>query len=260
MKKNMKISIKTEQEIQKMRIAGKLASEVLEMIEPFVVPGVSTEELDKKCHDHIVNVQKAIPANVGYRGFEKTICASVNQVICHGIPDKNKILKDGDILNIDVTVIKDGWHGDTSKMYLVGKCKPHNERLVRVTQECLYKAINVVKPGAFLGDIGHVIQQHAESNYYSVVEDYCGHGIGNVYHEEPQILHYGRPGKGIQIQEGMCFTIEPMINQGSKYCKTLQDGWTVETKDGRNSAQWEHTLAVTSNGVEVLTKRNEESI
>jgi len=260
MKKNIKISIKTEQEIQKMRIAGKLASEVLEMIEPFVVPGVSTEELDKKCHDHIVNVQKAIPANVGYRGFEKTICASVNQVICHGIPDKNKILKDGDILNIDVTVIKDGWHGDTSKMYLVGKCKPHNERLVRVTQECLYKAINVVKPGAFLGDIGHVIQQHAESNYYSVVEDYCGHGIGNVYHEEPQILHYGRPGKGIQIQEGMCFTIEPMINQGSKYCKTLQDGWTVETKDGRNSAQWEHTLAVTSNGVEVLTKRNEESI
>ena len=260
MKKNMKISIKTEQEIQKMRIAGKLASEVLEMIEPFVVPGVSTEELDKKCHDHIVNVQKAIPANIGYRGFEKTICASVNQVICHGIPDKNKILKDGDILNIDVTVIKDGWHGDTSKMYLVGKCKPHNERLVRVTQECLYKAINVVKPGAFLGDIGHVIQQHAESNYYSVVEDYCGHGIGNVYHEEPQILHYGRPGKGIQIQEGMCFTIEPMINQGSKYCKTLQDGWTVETKDGRNSAQWEHTLAVTSNGVEVLTKRNEESI
>jgi len=256
----MKISIKTEQEIQKMRIAGKLASEVLEMIEPFVVPGVSTEELDKKCHDHIVNVQKAIPANVGYRGFEKTICASVNQVICHGIPDKNRILKDGDILNIDVTVIKDGWHGDTSKMYLVGKCKPHNERLVRVTQECLYKAINVVKPGAFLGDIGHVIQQHAESNYYSVVEDYCGHGIGNVYHEEPQILHYGRPGKGIQIQEGMCFTIEPMINQGSKYCKTLQDGWTVETKDGRNSAQWEHTLAVTANGVEVLTKRNEESI
>lgn len=260
MKKNMKIPIKTEQEIQKMRIAGKLASEVLEMIEPFVVPGVSTEELDKKCHNHIVNVQKAIPANLGYRGFKKTICASVNQVICHGIPDKNKILKEGDILNIDVTVIKDGWHGDTSKMYLVGKCKPHNERLVRVTQECLYKAINVVKPGAFLGDIGHVIQQHAESNYYSVVEDYCGHGIGNVYHEEPQILHYGKPGKGIQIQEGMCFTIEPMINQGSKNCKTLQDGWTVETKDGRNSAQWEHTLAVTSNGVEVLTKRNEESI
>ena len=152
-----------------------------------------------------------------------------------------------------------GWHGDTSKMYLVGKCQPHNERLVKITQECLYKAIEVVKPGGYLGDIGHAIQQHAESNYYSVVEDYCGHGIGNVYHEEPQILHYGKPGKGTQILEGMCFTIEPMINQGSKYCKTLQDGWTVETKDGRNSAQWEHTLAVTASGVEVLTKRTEES-
>ena len=178
----MKISIKKEEQIQKMRIAGKLASEVLEMIEPFVVPGISTGELDQKCYDYIVNVQNAIPANVGYRGFEKTICSSINQVICHGIPDNNRILKEGDILNIDVTVIKDGWHGDTSKMYLVGKCKPHNERLVKVTQECLYKAIEVVKPGAYLGDIGHVIQKHAESNYYSVVEDYCGHGIGDVYH------------------------------------------------------------------------------
>ena len=256
----MKISIKTEKEIEKMRVAGKLAAEVLEMIEPFVVPGVSTEELDNICYEHIVNVQKAIPANVGYRGFEKTICSSINQVICHGIPDKNRILKNGDILNIDVTVIKDGWHGDTSKMYLVGKCQPHNERLVKITQECLYKAIEVVQPGAYLGDIGHAIQQHAESNHYSVVEEYCGHGIGNVYHEEPQILHYGKPGRGIQIQEGMCFTIEPMINQGTKHCKTLQDGWTVETKDGRNSAQWEHTLAVTSRGVEVLTKRQEESL
>ena len=260
MKKNMKISIKNQSEIQKMRIAGKLASEVLEMIEPYVIPGVSTEELDRRCYEHIVNVQKAIPANVGYRGFQKTICSSINQVICHGIPDTNRILKEGDILNIDVTVIKDGWHGDTSKMYMVGKCQPHNQRLVKVTQECLYKAIEVVRPGAYLGDIGHAIQQHAESNYYSVVEDYCGHGIGNVYHEEPQILHYGKPGRGLEILEGMCFTIEPMINQGSKYCKTLQDGWTVETKDGRNSAQWEHTLAVTSNGVEVLTKRDEESI
>ena len=165
----MKISIKTEKEIEKMRVAGKLAAEVLEMIEPFVVPGVSTEELDDICYEHIVNVQKAIPANVGYRGFEKTICSSINQVICHGIPDKNRILKNGDILNIDVTVIKDGWHGDTSKMYLVGKCQPHNERLVKITQECLYKAIEVVQPGAYLGDIGHAIQQHAESNYYSVV-------------------------------------------------------------------------------------------
>jgi methionyl aminopeptidase len=205
-------------------------------------------------------VQKTIPANVGYRGYEKTICSSINQVICHGIPDKNKILKNGDILNIDVTVIKDGWHGDTSKMFLVGKCQPHNERLVKVTQECLYKAIKLVKPGAYLGDIGHIIQKHAESNYYSVVEDYCGHGIGTVYHEEPQVLHYGTPNTGVQLKEGMCFTIEPMINQGSKYSKSLSDGWTVETKDGRNSAQWEHTLAVTSDGVEVLTKRSEESI
>ena len=203
----MKISLKTQSEIQKMRIAGKLASEVLEMIEPYVVPGVSTEDLDKRCYEYIINVQKAIPANVGYRGFEKTICSSINQVICHGIPDKNRILKEGDILNIDVTVIKDGWHGDTSKMYLVWKCQPHNERLVKITQEFLYKAIEVVKPGAYLGDIGHAIQQHAESNYYSVVEYYCGHGIGSVYHEEPQILHYGKPGRGIEILEGMCFTI-----------------------------------------------------
>jgi len=256
----MKITIKNSEEINKMRIAGKLAAEVLEMITPHVVPGVSTGELDDMCYDFITNEQKSIPANVGYRGYKKTICSSINQVICHGIPSKSKILKNGDILNIDVTVLKDGWHGDTSKMFLVGKCQPHNERLVRVTQECLYKAIEVVKPGAFLGDIGHAIQTHAESNYYSVVEDYCGHGIGTVYHEEPQVLHYGRQGTGIQIEEGMCFTIEPMINQGSKYTKSLSDGWTVETKDGRNSAQWEHTLAVTSNGVEVLTKRSEEDL
>ena len=256
----MKISIKSSEDINKMRVAGKLAAEVLEMITLHVKPGISTGELDKLCYEYIVNIQNAVPANVGYKGYEKSICSSINQVICHGIPDNQKILKDGDILNIDVTVIKDGWHGDTSKMYLVGKCQPHNERLVKITQECLYKAIEVVKPGAYLGDIGHAIQQHAESNYYSVVEEYCGHGIGNVYHEEPQILHYGKPGRGIQIQEGMCFTIEPMINQGSKHCKTLQDGWTVETKDGRNSSQWEHTLAVTSNGVEVLTKRQEESL
>ena len=250
--------LKNIEELNGMREAGKLAAEVLEMIGDYIKPGVSTGELDKICNDYIVEVQKAIPANVGYRGFEKTLCTSINQVICHGIPDFNRILKNGDIMNIDVTVIKDGWHGDTSKMYLVGKCKPHNERLVKVTQECLYKAIEVVKPGAYLGDIGHVIQKHAESNYYSVVEDYCGHGIGDVYHEDPQILHYGKPGRGIQIQEGMCFTIEPMINQGSKYCKTLKDGWTVETKDGRNSAQWEHTIAVSKSGAEVLTKRNDE--
>ena len=254
----MKISIKSLNDIEKMKVAGKLAAEVLDMITPYVIPGISTGELDKLCYEHIVNVQNAIPANIGYKGYEKTICSSINQVICHGIPDNNKTLKDGDILNIDVTVIKDGWHGDTSKMFLVGKCAPHNERLVKVTQECLYKAIEVVKPGAYLGDIGHAIQRHAIENHYSVVEDYCGHGIGKVYHEEPQVLHYGKAGTGIEIKEGMCFTIEPMINQGTKYCKTLNDGWTVVTKDGRNSAQWEHTIAVLENGVEILTKRNEE--
>ena len=254
----MKISVKSLNDIEKMKVAGKLAAEVLDMITPYVIPGISTGELDKLCYEHIVNVQNAIPANIGYKGYEKTICSSINQVICHGIPDNNKILKNGDILNIDVTVIKDGWHGDTSKMFLVGKCAPHNERLVKVTQECLYKGIEVVKPGAYLGDIGHAIQKHAIENHYSVVEDYCGHGIGKVYHEEPQVLHYGKPGTGIEIKEGMCFTIEPMINQGTKYCKTLNDGWTVVTKDGRNSAQWEHTIAVLENGVEILTKRNEE--
>ena len=256
--KTMKISIKSLNDIEKMKVAGKLAAEVLDMITPYVIPGISTGELDKLCHEHIVNVQNAIPANIGYKGYEKTICSSINQVICHGIPDNNKILENGDILNIDVTVIKDGWHGDTSKMFLIGKCAPHNERLVRVTQECLYKGIEVVKPGAYLGDIGHAIQKHAEENHYSVVEDYCGHGIGKVYHEEPQVLHYGRAGTGIEIKEGMCFTIEPMINQGTKYSKTLNDGWTVVTKDGRNSAQWEHTIAVLENGVEILTKRNDE--
>ena len=256
----MKISIKSKDEIIKMKVAGKLAAEVLEMISPHVVPGISTGELDEICFNHIVNIQQAIPANVGYKGYEKTICASLNQVICHGIPSSKKILKDGDILNIDVTVIKDGWHGDTSKMFLVGKCAPHNERLVKVTQECLYKGIEAVKPGAFLGDIGNAIQTHAEKNHYSVVEDYCGHGIGTIYHEEPQVLHYGKAGTGIKLEEGMCFTIEPMINQGRKYSKVLKDGWTVETKDGRNSAQWEHTIAVTDRGYEILTKRSDEYV
>ena len=254
------IKIKTQEDIKKMRIAGKLAAEVLEMITPFVKPGISTEKLDDICHDYIVKNQKAIPANVGYRGFEKTLCTSINQVVCHGIPSAKKILRDGDIINIDVTVLKDGWHGDTSKMFLVGKTKAHNERLVKVTQECLYKAIDLVKPGATLGDIGHAIQTHAEKNYYSVVEDYCGHGIGEIYHEEPQVLHYGSPGQGTEIVEGMSFTIEPMLNLGTKYTKILSDGWTVETKDGKNSAQWEHTLAVTTEGCEVLTLRKEESL
>ena len=255
----MAINLKSQHEIDCMRTAGQLAAEVLDVVTPFVVPGVSTEELDDICFKHITEVQKAVPANVGYRGYEKTICASVNQVICHGIPSPNKILKDGDIINIDVTVLKDGWHGDTSKMFLVGKTQPHNERLVKVTQECLYKAIEVVRPGAQLGDIGAVIQQHAEQNHYSVVEDYCGHGIGKVYHDEPQVLHYGKFGTGLELKAGMCFTIEPMINQGKKHTKLLSDGWTVETKDGRNSAQWEHTIAVTEQGFEVLTQRSEEN-
>tara|TARA_B100001750_G_C15424341_1_gene554659 strand:- start:19 stop:780 length:762 start_codon:yes stop_codon:yes gene_type:complete len=250
--------IKTSEEIEKMREAGKLAAEVLEMISPLVKPGISTGELDRICHDFIVNEQKAIPANIGYRGFQHTICSSVNQVVCHGIPDFTRVLKDGDILNIDVTVIKEGWHGDTSKMFLVGKPQAHNERLVKVTQECLYRAIEVVKPGAFLGDIGYEIQTHAEKNHYSVVEEYCGHGIGEIYHEDPQVLHYGESKTGMELKEGMCFTIEPMINLGTKFTKSLSDGWTVETKDGRNSAQWEHTITVTSNGYEVLTKRSEE--
>ncbi|WP_341936595.1 type I methionyl aminopeptidase [Marinimicrobium sp. C2-29] len=255
----MSVSIKTPEEIEKMRVAGRMAAEVLELIEPHVQPGVTTAELDRICHDHIVNVQKGIPACLNYRGFPKSICTSINQVVCHGIPSDKKKLKAGDILNIDVTVIYDGFHGDTSKMYFVGTPAPHAERLVAVTQECLYKGIEAVKPGAKLGDIGHVIQQHAESNHYSVVREYCGHGIGTVFHEDPQVLHYGRPDTGMELQEGMTFTIEPMINAGKRHTKTKPDGWTVETKDGRLSAQWEHTLAVTKDGVEVLTARHEES-
>jgi len=254
----MNISIKSKNDIEKLRSAGQLAADVLNMITKYVKPGISTGELDEICHDFIVNDQKAIPANIGYNGYEKTSCISVNQVICHGIPSQNKILKDNDIVNIDVTVLKDGWYGDTSKMFLVGKTQPHNEKLVSITQECLYKAIEIAKPGVTLGDIGHIIQTHAEKNHYSVVEDYCGHGIGEVYHEDPQVLHFGRPGTGVELVEGMCFTIEPMINQGTRYTKMLSDGWTVETKDGRNSAQWEHTIAITSDGCDVLTKRDEE--
>ncbi|UZJ45854.1 type I methionyl aminopeptidase [Marinimicrobium sp. C6131] len=254
----MSVSIKTPEEIEKMRVAGRMAAEVLELIEPHVQPGVTTAELDRICHDHIINEQNAIPACLNYRGFPKSICTSVNQVVCHGIPSEKKVLKNGDIVNIDVTVIYDGYHGDTSKMYFVGKRLPHAERLVKVTQECLYKGIEMVKPGIKLGDIGHAIQQHAESNHYSVVREYCGHGIGAVFHEDPQVLHYGRPDTGLELKEGMTFTIEPMINAGKRHTKTKGDGWTVETKDGRLSAQWEHTLAVTKDGVEVLTARHEE--
>lgn len=255
----MQVSIKTPEEIDKMRIAGRLASDVLEMIGEHVNVGVTTEELDRICHDYIVNVQKAIPAPLNYKGFPKSVCTSVNHVICHGIPSDKKTLKSGDIVNIDVTVIKDEYHGDTSKMFFVGEPKIAAERLVRITQECLYKGIELVKPGARLGDIGHVIQQHAEKNRYSVVREYCGHGIGRVFHEEPQVMHYGRPGTGLELKEGMTFTIEPMINQGKKDCKLLPDDWTVVTKDHKLSAQWEHTILVTADGHEVLTKRSEES-
>ncbi|MCL4147956.1 UNVERIFIED_CONTAM: hypothetical protein GTU68_000738 [Idotea baltica] len=242
-----------------MRVAGRLASEVLEMIEPHVQPGISTGELDRICHEYIVDHQKAIPAPLNYRGFPKSICTSVNQVICHGIPSDKKVLKSGDIINIDVTVIKDEYHGDTSKMFFVGKVPEFARRLCKVTQESMYKAINLVKPGARLGDIGHIIQTHAEGNHYSVVRDYCGHGIGKVFHEEPQVVHYGSPNTGLTLKEGMCFTIEPMINIGTHKGKVKPDGWTVLTRDGRLSAQYEHTMAVTKDGVEVFTRRNEES-
>lgn len=254
----MTIQLRSAEDIAKMREAGQLAAEVLELIGQYVVPGVSTGELDKICHDHIVNVQKAIPACLGYRGFPKSVCTSINQVVCHGIPSEKKILKNGDIINIDVTVIKDGWHGDTSKMFAVGAVAPHAQRLIDISQECLYLAIDMVKPGARLGDIGHHIQKHAESNYYSVVRDYCGHGIGQQFHEEPQVLHYGSPNSGLELVEGMTFTIEPMVNAGKHGTKLKSDGWTVETRDGRLSSQWEHTLAVTRDGCEVLTARSEE--
>jgi methionyl aminopeptidase len=257
---SMTVITKTAEDIEKMRVAGRLAAEVLDMIGPYVVPGVSTGELDRICHDYIVNQQQAIPAPLNYNGFPKSICTSVNQVVCHGIPSDKKILKSGDIINIDVTVIKDRFHGDTSKMFTVGEGASHTDRLIKVTQECLYLGIDLVKPGVQLGDIGYVIQQHAAKYYYSIVREYCGHGIGMVFHEEPQVLHYGQPGKGLVLQEGMTFTIEPMLNAGKRQVKlNRRDGWTVETKDGRPSAQWEHTLAVTASGVEVLTARDEES-
>jgi methionyl aminopeptidase len=244
---------KTPEEIQSMRVAGQLAAEVLAMLVDHVKPGVTTEELDRLAYEHIVNVQKAVPANVGYRGFPKTVCTSVNHVICHGIPTESKVLKDGDIVNIDVTVIKDGWHGDTSRMYFVGTPSVLAKRLVDTTYEAMMLGINAVKPGATLGDVGAAIQKHAEAAGFSVVREYCGHGIGKVYHDEPQVLHYGRSGTGLELKPGMTFTIEPMINAGKPHTKQLPDGWTVVTKDHSLSAQWEHTVAVTDTGFEILT-------
>lgn len=248
----MSVSIKNSDDIAKMRIAGRLASEVLDMIEEHVRPGVSTDELNTICHDYIVNTQDAIPAPLNYRGFPKSICTSVNHVICHGIPGDKK-LKKGDIINIDITVIKDGYHGDNSRMYYVGKPNILANRLCEVAKESMFVGIEMVKPGVQLGDIGHAIQQHAEASNFSVVREYCGHGIGRVFHEEPQVLHYGRPNTGMALQEGMTFTIEPMINAGRKETRLLADNWTVVTRDHSLSAQWEHTILVTSSGYEILT-------
>lgn len=247
------VVIKSAEHIDKSRRAAQLAAEVLSMIEPHVVPGVSTEALDRICHDHIVNVQGAIPANVGYQGYPKTILSSVNQVVCHGIPSAEKVLKNGDIINIDVAVIKDGWFGDTSRMFFVGTPSTLARRLVETTYEAMCAGISLVRPGATLGDIGHAIQSVAHRAHFSVVREYCGHGIGQVYHEDLQVLHYGWPGEGLKMEPGMVFTIEPMLNAGKREVKQLADGWTVVTKDRSLSAQWEHMVAVTPEGYEVLT-------
>lgn len=253
----MPITIKTPEQIEKMRVAGRLAADVLLMIEPYVKAGITTNELDKICHDYMVDVQKVIPAPLNYHGFPKSICTSVNHQVCHGIPS-DKRLKKGDIINIDITVIKDGFHGDTSKMFLVGKPTVIGTRICNIAQHALYIGIKMVKPGIHLGDIGHAIQRYAESNHCSVVREYCGHGIGEKFHEDPQVLHYGKVGTREILEPGMTFTIEPMINVGKRQVKQLKDNWTVVTKDHSLTAQWEHTLLVTETGVEVLTLRDEE--
>jgi methionyl aminopeptidase len=254
----MSISIKTPEEIEGMRLAGRLGAEVLDYITPFVKPGVTTGELDRLCHEYMVQVQGTVPAPLnyappGYPPFPKAVCTSVNDVICHGIPG-DKVLKAGDSVNIDVTVItKDGFHGDNSRMFLLGEPSIQARRLSEVTYECMWLGISKVKPGVHLGDIGHVIQQHAEKNGFSVVREFCGHGIGRVFHEEPQVLHYGRPGTGEELQAGMIFTIEPMINAGKREIREMPDGWTIKTRDRSLSAQWEHMILVTETGYEVLT-------
>lgn len=256
--KFMSIHIKTTDEIVKMQVAGRLAADVLDMIEPHVQVGITTAELDQICHDYITNEQQAIAAPLNYHSFPKSICTSVNHVVCHGIPNAKK-LKNGDIINIDVTVKKDGYHGDTSKMFIVDEASIKAKRLVNIVYECLWLGIDLVKPGVTLGDIGAVIQQYAEKNHYSVVREYCGHGIGSMFHEpEIQVLHYGTPKTGLILEPGMTFTIEPMINAGKRHIKLLPDQWTVVTCDRQLSAQWEHTILVTENGYEVLTLRREE--
>ncbi|MFT5505397.1 MAG: methionyl aminopeptidase [Gammaproteobacteria bacterium] len=249
----MGVSIKTPEEIAKMRVAGRLAADVLDMIGAHIEPGVTTQQLDDICHDFIVNKQKAIPAPLNYRGFPKSICTSVNHVVCHGIPAEKK-LKNGDIINVDITVIKNEYHGDTSRMFMVGKPTIPGQRIARIAYECMKIGIEMIKPGVRLGDIGHAIQNHAENNNCSVVREYCGHGIGRVFHEDPQVLHYGKPDTGLVLQPGMIFTVEPMVNIGKRQVKLLPDDWTVVTKDHSLSAQWEHTNLVTEDGFEVLTE------
>lgn len=253
----MQITIKNNEEIEKMRVAGKLAAQVLEMIEPYVEAGRTTDELNDICHNYIVNTQNAIPAPLNYKGFPKSICTSVNRVICHGIPSDKK-LKKGDIINIDITVIKDGYHGDTSKMFVIGQPSIIAKRLIKATQESLYDAIRTVKPGATLNDIAQAIENRVLPERFSIVQEYCGHGIGKNFHEAPQVLHYVNKENNIVLKPGMTFTIEPMINQGTRHVKLLSDEWTVVTKDHKLSAQFEHTILVTETGFEVLTKREEE--
>ena len=253
----MSVSIKTPDDVAKMRVAGRLASEVLDYLTPYVKPGISTGEIDKLAHDYMVDVQDTIPATLnyappGHAPYPASLCTSINHVVCHGIPGERK-LKSGDIINIDVTVIKDGYHGDTSRMFFVGTPPIQAKRLVEVTYEAMWKGIRAIVPGAHLGDIGHTIQRHAESHGFSVVREFCGHGIGRQFHEEPQVLHYGRPGTGLRLQPGMMFTVEPMINAGRAGIRALADGWTIVTADHSLSAQWEHTVLVTDSGFEIMT-------
>ncbi len=253
----MPVTIKTPEEIEKMRIAGRLGAEVLDYITPFVKPGVTTGELDRLCHDYMVNVQGTIPAPLNYAPpghvpYPKSICTSVNHQVCHGVPG-DRVLKNGDVVNLDITVIKDGWHGDTSRMFMVGEVSIQARRLTQVTYEAMWQGISKVRAGAFLGDIGHAIQKYAESHGFSVVREFCGHGIGANFHEDPQVLHYGKPGTGLKLEAGMIFTVEPMINAGKKDIRQLGDGWTIVTRDHSLSAQWEHTVLVTDSGYEVLT-------
>ncbi len=252
MQSHNRVTLKSPPEQQAMRVAGRLAADVLDMIGPRIAPGMTTGEIDRICHDYIVDVQGAIPAPLNYKGFPKSICTSVNHVVCHGIPG-DRVLKAGDILNVDVTVIKDGFHGDTSRMYPIGEASIQAKRLCEVGFEAMWRGIRTVAPGNRLGDLGHTIQSFVEGQGYSVVREYCGHGIGRVFHEDPQVLHYGEPGSGLALEPGMTFTVEPMVNAGRRHVKLLGDGWTVVTKDHSLSAQWEHTVLVTASGFEVLT-------